>query len=154
DQLESWKQVYRDSPLGAKRSIRLIAIPGNHESLIGSKGDQTSNPGAEGVWLSTMRDYIAGDNGPNVGGPDMLQSDQSQLTYSFRFRNTHFVVVNTDPLGAVATVPVHWLQDDLKAATDEPSVKHIFVLGHKPAFVPDIAISGEQSLDINPGNRD
>ena len=153
-ELQAWIQVYVASPLGQTPSIRLIAIPGNHESLIGSKGNQVSNPGAEQVWLSTMAPYIAGDNGPPAGGPDDLETDQSRLTYSFDFKNTHFDVINTDPFGAVATVPVHWLEGDLHAATDTPGIKHIFALGHKPAFVPEIALSGEQSLNINPENRD
>jgi len=154
DQLENWKKLYRDSPLGHAHSIRLVAIPGNHEMLIGSKGSQTSNPGAEDVWLDAMSEYIAGDNGPGPGGPDELATDQSRLTYSFRYRNTHFVVVNTDPYGAVATVPVHWIQNDLDKAVSNTAIAHIFVLGHKPAFVPAIATSGEQSLDVNPANRD
>jgi len=154
DQLDSWKKLYRDSPLGHAHSIRLVAIPGNHEILIGSRGSQTSNPGAEDVWLGAMSEFIAGDNGPGPGGPDELETDQSRLTYSFRYRNTHFVVVNTDPYGAVATVPVHWIQSDLEEAVADASIAHIFVLGHKPAFVPAIATSGEQSLDINPINRD
>jgi hypothetical protein len=152
-QLDAWIQVYLDSPLGQDSSIRLVAIPGNHEMLIGSKGSQSSNPGAEDVWLSAMQSYIAGDNGPPAGGPDNLQTDQSQLTYSFDFKNTHFIIVNTDPFGAVATVPVHWIQDDLQAAADTSGIKHIFALGHKPAFVPSFADSGEQSLNINPDNR-
>src|SRR5260370_33108398 len=63
-QLESWLDVYRNSDLGRDRKIRLIAMPGNHESLFGEKGSQQSNPGAEAVWLGVMQAYIAGDNGP------------------------------------------------------------------------------------------
>src|SRR5258707_12259136 len=49
-QLESWIDVYRNSDLGRNTKIRLIAMPGNHESLVGEKGAQASNPGAEAVW--------------------------------------------------------------------------------------------------------
>jgi hypothetical protein len=127
-------------------------LPGNHESLIGSKGSQKSNPGAEDVWLSVMQPFIAGSNGPGIGGPDNLQSDQSELTYSFNYKHTHFVIVNTDPFGAVATVPVHWIGDDLAAAHQKRSIRHTFVLGHKPAFPPSFA-NAEQSLNSNPDNR-
>ncbi len=151
-QLESWVEAYLSTPLGDDSRIRLVALPGNHESLIGAKGNQTSNPGAEDVWLSVMHPYIAGDNGPGVGGPDNLASDQSQLTYSFNFSHTHFVIVNTDPFGAVATVPVHWIADDLAAAHKKRRLKHIFVIGHKPAFPPAFS-SAEQSLNSNPDNR-
>src|SRR5216684_7716302 len=39
-QLGSWLDVYRNSNLGRDRKIRLIALPGNHESLFGVKGSQ------------------------------------------------------------------------------------------------------------------
>jgi len=151
-ELKSWIDVYRNSDLGRDRKIRLIAMPGNHESLAGEKGSQVSNPGAEAVWLSVMQAFIAGNNGPVAGGPDNLQTDQSQLTYSFDFRDSHFVLINTDPFGAVATVPLNWLHQDLVAANDNPHLKHTFVMGHKQAFSPADSNS-EQALDSNPDNR-
>jgi hypothetical protein len=151
-QLESWLDVYRNSDLGRDPKIRLIAMPGNHESLSGEKGSQQSNPGAEAVWLGVMQAYIAGNNGPGAGGPDNLQTDQSQLTYSFDFHDSHFVLLNTDPFGAVATVPLNWLHQDLAAAADDPHLKHTFVMGHKQAFSPPNSNS-EQALDSNPDNR-
>jgi hypothetical protein len=111
-----------------------------------------SNPGAEAVWLDVMAPYIAGDNGPKAGGPDQLQTDQSRLTYSFNFRDTHFVILNTDPVGAAATVPVHWIADDLAVARQDRSIRHIFALGHKPAFTPSDA-TPDCSLDSNPSVR-
>src|SRR5258708_15081185 len=122
-QLRSWIDVYRNSDLGRDRKIRLIAMPGNHESLLSEKSSQQSNPGAEAVWLSAMQAYIAGNNGPMAGGPDNLQTDQSQLTYSFDFHDSHFVILNTDPFGAVATVPVNLLHQDLTPASAEPDLK-------------------------------
>lgn len=151
-ELESWIDVYRNSDLGRDRKIRLIAMPGNHESLLGEKGSQKSNPGAEEVWLSVMQPYIAGNNGPGIGGPDNLQSDQSELTYSFDFHDAHFVLLNTDPFGAVATVPINWLHQDLESAAADPELKHTFVMGHKQAFTPADS-SSEQALDSNPDLR-
>ncbi|MGH7923309.1 MAG: metallophosphoesterase family protein [Candidatus Binatus sp.] len=151
-QLESWVDVYRNSDLGRSPTIRLIALPGNHESLVGDKGSQVSNPGAEEVWLSVMRPFIAGDNGPPAGGPDHLATDQSRLSYSFDYRRTHFVILNTDPFGAIATVPLFWLADDLDNANRNSPPKHIFVLGHKQAFTPSFA-SSEQALEANPDLR-
>jgi len=151
-QLESWIDVYRNSDLGRNTKIRLIAMPGNHESLVGEKGAQASNPGAEAVWLAAMQPFIAGNNGPTAGGPDNLQSDQSQLTYSFDFHDSHFVLLNTDPFGAVATVPIFWIHQDLATAAGDANLKHVFVMGHKPAFTPTFA-SSEQSLDSNPNLR-
>jgi hypothetical protein len=151
-QLASWIDVYRNSDLGRDRKIRLIALPGNHESLFGEKGSQVSNPGAEAVWLSLMQPFIAGNNGPPAGGPDNLQTDQSQLTYSFDLSDSHFVLLNTDPFGAVATVPLNWLHADLAAASSDPHLKHTFVLGHKQAFSPADS-SSEEALDSNPDLR-
>ncbi len=153
-QLEAWVQVYRASPAGQNPAIRLVALPGNHESQVpeGSNQCGVSNPGAEAVWLDVMAPFIAGDNGPRAGGPDQLQTDQSRLTYSFNFRDTHFVVLNTDPVGAAATVPVHWIADDLGAARQDRSIRHIFALGHKPAFTPSDA-TPDCSLDSNPSVR-
>src|SRR5882757_112315 len=152
NQLEAWVDVYRNSALGRNSKIQLIALPGNHESLVGEKGAQKSNPGAEAVWLSVMQPFIAGNNGPGIGGPDNLQSDQSQLTYSFDFRDSLFVMLNTDPFGAVATVPLNWLHQDLAAAAGDASLKHTFVTAHKQAFTPPNANS-EQALDSNPDLR-
>src|SRR6266478_3846556 len=151
-QLQAWVDVYRNSDLGHNSKIQLIALPGNHESLVGEKGSQKSNPGAEAVWLTVMQPFIAGNNGPGIGGPDNLQSDQSQLTYSFDFRDSHFVMLNTDPFGAVATVPINWIHQDLAAAAGDAHLKHTFVLAHKQAFTPANADS-EQALDSNPDLR-
>ncbi len=153
NQLEAWVQLYRASPAGQNPAIRLVALPGNHESLRLVLDDPqcgVSNPGAEAVWLDVMAPFIAGDNGPTAGGPDQLETDQSRLTYSFNFRDTHFVVLNTDPVGAVATVPVHWIADDLAVARQDRSIRHIFAFGHKPAFTPSDA-TPDCSLDSNPG---
>jgi len=153
-QLEAWVQVYRASPAGQNPAIRLVALPGNHESQVpaGANLCGVSNPGAEAVWLDVMAPYIAGDNGPKAGGPDQLQTDQSRLTYSFNFRDAHFVILNTDPVGAAATVPVHWIADDLAEARRDRSIRHIFALGHKPAFTPSDA-TPDCSLDSNPNVR-
>jgi len=153
-ELEAWVQVYRASPLGQNPAIRLVALPGNHESLQSQPDHQpeVSNPGAEQVWLDVMAPFIAGDNGPPAGGPDHLQTDQSRLTYSFNFRDSHFVVLNTDPCGAPASVPVNWLTNDLVAARQNGSIAQLFVLGHKPAFTPPDA-TPDDSLDSQPDLR-
>lgn len=153
-QLRAWIELYRASPVGRTSGIRLVALPGNHESLRLAPGYQeVSNQGAEAMWLSVMSPYIAGDNGPKAGGSDRLQTDQSRLTYSFRFRDTHFVVMNTDPYGAVATVPWTWVASDVARARRDRSVKNIFCLGHKPAFTPADA-TPDFSLDTHPRQRD
>jgi len=153
-ELLAWVQVYRASPLGQNPSIRLVALPGHHELLQSQPDNQpeVSNPGAEQVWLDVMAPFIAGDNGPPAGGPDNLQTDQSRLTYSFNFRDTHFIVLNTDPYGDPASVPVNWITDDLVTARLNGAVTHIFAVGHKPAFTPANA-TPDDSLDSQPNIR-
>jgi hypothetical protein len=70
------------------------------------------------------------------GGLDGLATDQSKLSYSFDFRGSHFVVINTDPVGNDAHAPSKWLAADLGAAQTR-GIKHLFVFGHKPAYTYD-----------------
>jgi len=133
----AWRKHYEESP-AAKAGIKLVAIPGNHETEDTAK---LAFPLAEEVWMKVMSPYIDGSNGPHAGGPDSLATDQSRLTYSFDFHDTHFVVMNTDPVGQDAHVPAHWIASDLVAAR-KAGAKHIFAIGHKPAFSFDGAPSG------------
>jgi hypothetical protein len=64
---------------------------------------------------------------------DGLASDQSKLSYSFDFQGSHFVVINTDPVGKDAHAPTNWLAADL-AAAKAGGARHFFVFGHKPAY--------------------
>ncbi len=133
-QLEAWKPLWEASSAKAA-GIRLIALPGNHEAETkDASGTEVPYDGAEATWLAAMAPYIAGSNGPTAGGADGLATDQSRLTYSFDIGATHFVVLDTDPMGtAGGTVPVKWIHADLAAAR-AAGAKHIFALGHKPAY--------------------
>ena len=129
-ELRAWVGLYRAAPL-SRTGIRMVAMPGNHEVMSGK--NQPSYLGAEQAWRAALRPYLAGSNGPPAGGPDRLATDQSQLSYSFDYKQSHFVVLNTDPVGAEATAPLDWLGRDLAAARARGS-KHLFALGHKPAI--------------------
>ena len=129
-ELRAWVALYRAAPL-SRTGIRMVAMPGNHEVMSGK--NQPSFVGAEQAWRTALRPYLAGRNGPPAGGPDRLATDQSQLSYSFDYKQSHFVVLNTDPVGAEGTVPLNWLGQDLAAARARGS-KHLFALGHKPAL--------------------
>jgi hypothetical protein len=133
-ELQAWLAVYNASPL-AGSGIRLVALPGNHEALyLDSTYAELPDPGFERVWLRLMAPYIAGSNGPGPGGPDNLATDQSRLTYSFEYRDSHFVIANTDTYDSASTLPVNWIAADVAAARSNPAVRHIFLLGHKPAY--------------------
>jgi hypothetical protein len=74
-----------------------------------------------------------GGNGPQPGEEDGLSTDQSRLTYSFNYRGTHFLILDTDPVDRDWRVPVRWIQKDLEQASARQA-EHIFAIGHKPAF--------------------
>jgi hypothetical protein len=138
-ELKGWIAVYQASPL-ASSGVELVTVPGNHETDNLAK---VAVPAAERVWLRDMAPYIArGGNGPAAGGADALQTDQSKLSYSFDFKDAHFVTLNTDPVGKDWHVPTAWVTSDLAAARTRGQ-KHIFVIEHKPAYsYPTTATDG------------
>jgi hypothetical protein len=138
-QLNAWVALYQASPMPAS-GIELVALPGNHETQSAAK---LSYVAAERTWLRIMAPYITrGGNGPGVGGPDNLQTDQSHLSYSFDYKDTHFVTLNTDPTGADWHVPTYWVDADISAARAKGQ-KHVFVIGHKPGYsYPTIPTDG------------
>lgn len=129
-ELKGWIALYQASPL-ATSGVELVTIPGNHET--DNLAKVAYQPG-ERVWLRDMAQYISrGGNGPTAGGADGFQTDQSKLSYSFDFKDAHFVTINTDPVGKDWHAPTEWLKTDLSKARTN-GAKHIFVIGHKPAY--------------------
>ncbi len=129
-ELKGWRELYEKSPL-ASTPTTLITIPGNHEVQNEKKVAYLE---AEKTWLNVMAPYLQyAGNGPKAGGPDNLKTDQSSLTYSFEYNNTHFLILNTDPVGKDWSVPLNWINQDLDEATKN-QVEHIFAIGHKPAY--------------------
>jgi hypothetical protein len=143
-QLRGWRALYESSPLAATTS-ELVVIPGNHETQNASK---IAYAAAERVWLRVMAPYLTrGGNGPHAGGPDNLATDQSMLSYSFDFRDTHFLALNSDPVGADWHVPTKWIATDAAAAR-AAGAKHLFAIAHKPAYgYPTVATDG-LSVDV------
>jgi hypothetical protein len=127
-----WRDSVEASPV-MKAGIKFVAIPGNHETEVDSGDGKVPSPDAERVWLETMTPLLNGNDGPHAGGPDSLATDQSRLTYSFDLKDSHFVLMNTDPVGQDAHVPAHWIAADLANARKN-GAKHLFAIGHKPAF--------------------
>jgi hypothetical protein len=129
-QLRAWRQLYETSPLAAS-GVTLVTIPGNHEVQDPNK---IAYAAAERTWKRVMAPYLfRAGNGPHAGGADGLATDQDSLTYSFDWQRTHFVMLNTDPVGRDWSVPVHWIEADLARAR-ERHAEHIFAIGHKPAI--------------------
>ncbi len=124
----------------------VVPVAGNHEVQwkAGGKKAQAVN---EDAWRANMGDLILDNarflnlfgeqpSNANVGDNrayDNLSTDQSKLSFSFDFHGSHFVVINTDPVGKDAHAPANWLAADLLAARTR-GLGHNFVFGHKPAF--------------------
>ena len=149
-ELEAWLAVYQASALAAN-GVKLVPIPGNHESQQKIGSSKLAYFDAETTWVNVMSSYIQGANGPPAGGPDGLATDQSKLSYSFDYAGTHFVVLDTDPVGMDWQVPAQWVASDVSAAHTS-GAKHIFAIGHKPAYPSPL--SGEGGLSMFPTLRD
>ena len=105
-------------------------VMGNH--------DRTGGSSADAVW---QKEFNLPTNGP---------SGFSELTYSFDYSNSHFVVLNTEkPKGQVVdSAQRDWLEKDLTANKKE----NVFVFYHEPAY--QTAQNKDDSLDANPKERD
>jgi hypothetical protein len=145
-ELSAWVDLYERSGL-KQAGVELVPTAGNHEFL--SAHGKLANANAEKVFIEVMKPYIKNNNGPGIGGADSLKTDQSQLTYSFDYSNTHFVILNTDDVDKESKIPYHWVINDIKEAK-EKGAAHIFTLGHKPAY----PFPGEDGLNIYPTERD
>ncbi|HEY3700012.1 MAG TPA: hypothetical protein VGK97_11805 [Spongiibacteraceae bacterium] len=131
----------------------IVPVPGNHEvqsKALGKKA-QVEN---ENAWRDNMGDLIvdssrwsgmslpaltnfSASNNPYtdaaIRAADGITTDQSQLSYSFDVGDSHFAIVNTDPVGHDSHAPTTWLAGDFAAAQTR-GAHHYFVFGHKPAY--------------------
>ena len=146
----------------------VFPVPGNHETECKACG-KVAKVENENAWAANMGDLVIDTSrftsmfgsapqnisyGPVAGtSPDGLTTDQSKLSYSFDFKGVHFVVINTDPVGADARAPTLWLASDLSAARAR-GIRRNFVFGHKPAYTYAYLASGPTApsgLDAAPG---
>lgn len=152
EQLRGWISLYKASPLFGK-TTKLVVIPGNHETQDKAAG-KLSFSAAERTFVREMAEFIMGSNGPTatglVAGTDSLTTDQSKLTYSFDHKGSHFVILNTDPVGRDSRVPNNWIDNDMATAKTN-GAKHVFVFGHKPAY--SSVLKPTDGLAIYPSQR-
>jgi hypothetical protein len=151
----------------------VVPVPGNHEVQCKACGKKAQVVN-EDAWRANMGDLILdnvrlqnlfGETAANAsvgnnGVYDNLASDQSKLSYSFDFRGSHFVIINTDPVGQDGHAPVNWLAADLAAAKAR-GLQHVFVFSHKPAYTyyyganPLAPLPSKPAgLDSDPASRD
>ncbi len=160
NQLSQWKARFGK----ASEELKIVAFTGNHELLqkIKTKNggkDEIPNPPAYSFWPSSMKDYIAGNNGPSnaAPNPDGLVGDESRLSYTFQSGPYFFMILNTDTMidaNTIGDIPLKWIAEKLEAAQNDPKIEHIFVMGHKPIVAPKDGQdpSGAESILKSQGN--
>jgi hypothetical protein len=151
-----------------EKGTYVVPVPGNHETQSKPAGKK-AQPANENAWRANMGDLIidrdrfpalvgqaaanfSGDLAAAVaypGSADGLTTSQEQLSYSFDVQDSHFVVINTDPVGNDGHAPTAWLAGDLSAAQLRGQ-KHVFVFGHKPAY-PYIYMTGVAPSGLTAG---
>jgi hypothetical protein len=155
----------------------VVPVPGNHEvqdKYKDANGNtvKKATQANEDTWRANMGDIIMDtdrfkqidgmdiqnwdvQNHPQVGANN-ISTDQSQLSYSFDLKGSHFVIINTDPVGNDSHAPIEWMKQDMEKAKKN-GAKHIFVFGHKDAF-PYVADPANppsaDGLDADPNSRD
>jgi hypothetical protein len=144
----------------------VVPVAGNHETQCKACG-KTAKVENEDAWRANMGDLIidnarfqslfgqqpSNEHIGNNASLDSLSTDQSKLSYSFDFQGSHFVVINTDPVGNDAHAPTGFLADDL-AAAQARGVQHSFVFGHKPAFTYYYGADPAHPLPATPSGLD
>ena len=148
DQLQAWKNEFRRSPL-YNSGVTLVPVVGNHEVLLSLQDPTTKlwhdspNPPAAKAWREVMKPLLKWRDGPTMEGPnrDSLTLSQEEFSFTVREQNTLFILLNTDTFVDNVTtgdIPLHWLEKKLAEGQADPTVEHIFVMGHKPLIRPDL----------------
>jgi len=121
---EKWKEVAKIIP------VRIYPVMGNH--------DRMDKKIADKMWQESFR---LPDNGPR---------GYEELVYSFNFKNSHFVVLNSEKphLHEIDINQREWLENDLK----KNKLENTFIFFHEPAFPASYKIN--QSLDTYKKDRD
>jgi hypothetical protein len=149
DKLAFWQQYgfWRGMVGGLMEThLYVVPVPGNHEVQCKACG-KIALVQNENAWRANMGDLIMDTqrfqnlfgvqptniNTADNSGLDNLSTNQSQLSYSFDLGGSHFVVLNTDPVGNDAHAPTQFLAADLAAAAGR-GLKNFFVFGHKAAY--------------------
>ena len=142
DQLQGWVAEYRKSEMYGS-GVEMVPVVGNHEVLLSLQDKTTKlwhdypNPVAVKAWKEVLRPYNKWRNGPTneAPNPDGLTLSQNDLSFTVRHQGLLFIVLNTDTFidnTTTGDIPLHWLESRLEAATADPTIEHVFVLGHKP----------------------
>ncbi|MFT5823887.1 MAG: hypothetical protein ACI8ZM_005152 [Crocinitomix sp.] len=148
-ELENWVKLYNDTsqtgPMSANPSIEMVAVPGNHEMLTYKKykdaplHSEFPLAGSTESWMHYMKDFMPSDR-DYITGPDSVNN---QMTFSFVRGNVAFIMMNTDtyngpsqtyPHGREGMIAYDWITTKTEEYQNNPTIDHVFVMGHKPAY--------------------
>lgn len=146
-----------------KKNPALVVVMGD---LVGSGDNYTDYTRRFGEWKGTMapllsKTYAAMGNHDNVDEkgekawqeafdfPTNGPGGYSETVYSFDFKNSHFVFLNSDheKEHLVNSNQRAWLEQDLARNKKE----NIFVIVHEPAY--PVSDKGGEGLDVDPAER-
>lgn len=136
-QLKTWNEDYNNGVYSDFKSSRIpmIPVPGNHEML---NQQETPLAGTTETWMKHMGKYMPADR-DSITGPT---SAVDKMTYGFTSGNIGFIVMNTDTyntrgpggIGLESQIPYEWVKQQVAKYNADPSIEHIFVMGHRPFY--------------------
>ena len=149
NELDHWVKLYNDTaqtgPMSATPSIEVVAVPGNHEMLTYAQypndtlHSEFPLAGSTERWMYYMKDFMPDDR-DFIAGPDSINN---QMTFSFVRGNVAFIMMNTDtyngpsqtyPHGREGLIAYDWITAKTEEYHNDPTIDHVFVMGHKPAY--------------------
>ena len=159
-QLNDWVSLYDNPNFSSIKNIEMVAVPGNHEMLYYHDynvpgHDEWPLKGATETWMKHMHSFMPNDR-DYVTGKDSINN---QMTFAFKRKNIGFVLMNTDtyntptkenPYGLEGQIPTQWVIDKVAAYQKDPSIAHVFVLGHKPYYISGKPETGHAGLPAGP----
>ena len=149
-ELSNWVNQYEDTVFSnlPGSGVKMVAIPGNHEMLYynDNLGEELPFEPSMRIWERYMSGFIPNEPLNRISN-DSLENLQ---TYSFNYQNTHFILMNTDTYNSdslAGQIPAQWIKEDIENARKDSSVDHIFLLGHKPAYVDAPRGAPDETID-------
>jgi hypothetical protein len=153
-QLEAWK----DASELVGGSLPIYEVIGNHEALENAYNDGSSygisfDKVDNGTQKSAETVFAEEFVNPTGSFPEKENTEApsySENAYYFDYANSRFIILNTDywmssdPVtygankeGYVLDKQLEWLKNVLNQAKKNPSIEHVFVIGHEPLFPND-----------------
>lgn len=112
--------------------IPVLPAAGNHEYNL--SGTQAKTPECFYSHFNIKADHVTAVEGKAHSGK------HTGIYYSYDYKNTHFVVLNTNEIyvfgGKLGDAQYNWLISDLEAANADEDIKNIIVYMHNGIYTP------------------